>query len=83
MYINLELCCVFTFLYFPWKMPLGVFDGQTCLVDTCNIYIKCHVIIRREFTLRLTFDFNGEAVYIFLSIHGFMNFKCDLLGSIK
>ena len=63
-------------------MPLCVFDGQTCLVDT--IYIKCHVIIRREFglsfTLRLTFDFNGEAVYIFLSIHGFMKFQVWLTG---
>mgnify|MGYP003685359347 CR=1 FL=1 len=58
-------------------MPLDVFDGQTCLVDT--IYIKCHVIIRREFglsyALRKTFDSNGEAVSMFQSMHGFMKFQ--------
>ena len=74
MYINLELCWVFTFWHFPWKMPLGVFDGQTCLVDT--IYIKCHVTIRREFGLSyIWFDSNGEAVYMFQCMHGFMKFQ--------
>ena len=58
-------------------MPLGVFDGQTCLVDT--IYIKCYVTIMREFglnsTLRQTFDSNGEAVYMLQCMHSFMKFK--------
>ena len=57
-------------------MPLSVFDGQTCLVDT--FYIKCHVTIRREiglsFALRQTFDSNGEAVYI-QCMHGFIKFQ--------
>ena len=58
-------------------MPLGVFDGQTCFVDTN--YIKCHVTFRREFglsyALRQTFDSNGEAVYMFQCMPGFMKFK--------
>ena len=33
-------------------MSLAVFDAQTCLVDT--IYIKCHVIVRRDFGLSYT-----------------------------
>ena len=76
MYFNLELCCL-TFWHFPWKVPLGVFDGQTCFIAT--IYIRCHVTIRRKiglsYALRQTFDFNGEAVYMIQCMPGFIKFK--------